>query len=85
MAGAVGDIVRVRAVIGILCVVAGAIWIAQGTGALHGSSMTGEGTWTVIGIVFVVVGAFLVLASWTSHRRLAASRGAKTYFVLKKR
>ncbi len=54
---------KARAILGALCVIAGAIWIAQGSGALHGSSMTGEGVWTIIGIVFVVVGAALVISS----------------------
>jgi len=60
--------VRVRRVVGILCIVAGAIWIAQGTGALRGSSMTGEGKWTGIGIAVVALGIALVLLSWRSRR-----------------
>ncbi len=60
---------KIREILGILCVIAGAIWIAQGTGALHGSSMTGEGMWTGIGLVFVVFGAGLVVSSTRWRRR----------------
>lgn len=60
---------KTRAVLGVLSLIAGAIWIAQGSGALHGSSMTGEGQWTVIGIVLVVVGAALVISSRRARQR----------------
>jgi hypothetical protein len=46
----------------VLCLI-GAVWIAQGTDVLHGSGMSGEGQWTVVGAVFTAVGlAFLVWA-----------------------
>src|SRR5205823_1142958 len=40
-----------RRTIGIVLLALGGVWIAQGSGALHGSFMTGEALWTVIGVI----------------------------------
>lgn len=51
---------------GILCI-AGAVWIAQGVGSLHGSFMTGQRQWAVVGVVSVALG--LVTLAWGFRRR----------------
>jgi hypothetical protein len=51
----------VRVGIGLVCVLVGAIWVGQGVGWIHGSFMTGEAVWAVIGAVLLVVGGFLIL------------------------
>jgi hypothetical protein len=51
-----------RRVVGGLLVVAGAVWLGQGLGLIHGSSMTGNTFWAVAGAVCVVAG--LALLSW---------------------
>ena len=51
----------IRVVVGALCVLVGAVWIGQGVGWIHGSFMTGEAVWAVIGVVLVAVGGFLIL------------------------
>jgi uncharacterized membrane protein YhiD involved in acid resistance len=51
----------VRRIVGILCCIAGAIWFTQGIGVLHGSFMTGQATWTVIGIVVFLAGLALLV------------------------
>ena len=49
-----------RVVIGVgLCLV-GAVWIGQGVGWIGGSFMSGQAVWAVIGIVVIVVGAFVL-------------------------
>jgi hypothetical protein len=52
-----------------LCLV-GAVWIAQGTNALHGSGMSGHGQWAVIGAVFVVIGLGVLASAWRRARRV---------------
>ena len=51
----------VRKILGVLLVVVGAVWFTQGIGVLKGSFMTGEGLWTVIGILCVFVGLVLLV------------------------
>jgi len=64
----------IRIVFGVLLAAIGAVWIAQGTGALHGSFMTGEAIWAVIGGLCVIAAIALV----TSGVRLHRSRSADT-------
>jgi len=62
--------VRVRIVVGILFCIAGLVWIGQGTNMVHGSSMSGEGQWTIIGAILLVLGAALLGWAWRlSHHR----------------
>ncbi len=58
-------------VIGIVLVAVGGVWIAQGTGALGGSFMTGEGLWTVIGAIAVLFGGALIVGTVRDRRRAA--------------
>ncbi|MDX3659228.1 hypothetical protein PV646_18120 [Streptomyces sp. ID05-26A] len=45
--------------LGVLLVVIGAVWTTQGLGYLKGSFMTGDSTWTTIGILCVAGGLAL--------------------------
>ncbi len=54
-------------VVGLVMVGVGAVWTLQGTGALHGSPMTGVRVWAVIGPVVAIVG--LALAGYAARRR----------------
>jgi len=58
----VRSVTLARRVLGGLLVVAGAVWLGQGLGLIHGSSMTGSTFWAVAGAVCVVAG--LGLLSW---------------------
>jgi hypothetical protein len=51
-----------RRVIGGLLFVTGVVWLGQGLGMIHGSSMSGSRFWAVVGTVCVVAG--LGLLSW---------------------
>ncbi len=42
-----------------IAILAGAVWILQGSGALPGSFMTGQRMWLIIGIVVGIVGVAL--------------------------
>ncbi|MCU1465077.1 MAG: hypothetical protein JWM72_1005 [Actinomycetia bacterium] len=58
-----------RRILGVVLVAIGGVWIAQGSGALHGSFMTGEALWTVIGIIAVLFGIALLVGVAREHRR----------------
>ena len=60
---------RVALVIGVLLCVVGAVWIGQGIGTIHGSFMTGQGIWTVIGGVTFLVGVALLSGVARARRR----------------
>jgi hypothetical protein len=64
-----GRMFLVRRIVGVVLVAIGGVWIAQGSGALHGSFMTGEALWTVIGILAVLFGIALLLGVAREHRR----------------
>jgi hypothetical protein len=46
-------------VIGGIAILAGAVWILQGSGVLPGSFMTGQRMWLIIGIIVGMVGLAL--------------------------
>jgi len=50
----------VRGVIGIILIAVGGVWIAQGSGKMHGSVMTGHSQYTALGVVAVVLGVALI-------------------------
>ena len=57
-------------IVGVLAILAGAVWTLQGLGLIPGSFMSSNLTWVIIGLVTVVVGASLV--GWS--RRGPAAR-----------
>jgi hypothetical protein len=59
--------VWVRGIAGVVLCALGAVWIAQGSGAMHGSGMSGHGQFTALGGVAVVLG--LALLVWAARRR----------------
>ena len=46
-------------VIGGIAILAGAVWILQGSGVLPGSFMTGPRMWLIIGVIVGIVGLAL--------------------------
>lgn len=61
-----------RLISGVLLILVGAVWFAQGINVLGGSSMTGEPVWAVIGLPMVVAGVVL-LRSMSHTQREDAS------------
>jgi drug/metabolite transporter (DMT)-like permease len=59
----------VRGVGGIILVVLGAVWIAQGSGAMNGSAMSGHGQYAVLGVVVALIGLFLLVRAWRVRNR----------------
>jgi hypothetical protein len=50
----------IRLAFGVVLVLVGAVWIGQGVGWIHGSFMTGEAVWAVVGVATLAVGAWLL-------------------------
>jgi len=59
----------IRAVIGIVLIAVGGVWIAQGSGAMQGSMMTGHSQYAALGVVVVIVGVALLGWAWTVRGR----------------
>jgi len=59
----------VRGVVGVLFCLIGGVWIAQGTGALGGSMMSGKGQYAVLGAIVVLIGLALLLWAWRIRGR----------------
>jgi uncharacterized membrane protein HdeD (DUF308 family) len=47
----------------------GVVWIAQGAGAMHGSSMSGHGQFAILGVVAFIVGVALLVWADRVRRR----------------
>jgi hypothetical protein len=58
-----------RGVIGLLLLITGAVWLAQGTNLLHGSGMSGHGLFAVLGGALVVIGVILIAWAWRIRNR----------------
>jgi hypothetical protein len=54
---------------GVVLVLVGAVWIGQGLNVIHGSGMSGQGVWAVIGAVFVLAGVALLRTAARSRSR----------------
>ena len=72
MASSWGTIGRVKASLlvplGLVVVLVGLLWTAQGIGWIGGSAMSGDMLWAVVGPVVAVIGAGLVVRG-VRHRR----------------
>lgn len=57
----------VRGVAGVVLCAVGGVWIAQGTGAMKGSMMSGHGQYAVLGAVVALAGVALI--GWAVRAR----------------
>ena len=48
-------------VVGALMMLMGGVWLFQGIGILLGSFMSSQPFWAVMGVIMLVVGAFLLM------------------------
>ena len=67
--------VWVKGIVGVILVVLGAGWIGQGVGWLPGSFMTGQVQWAIIGLVLLVIGAWLLWSVVQARRSVGARAG----------
>jgi hypothetical protein len=54
---------RGRLIVGVLLCVVGGVWFFQGIGVLKGSFMTGEGFWTLVGVILWAYGLRMIVRS----------------------
>jgi hypothetical protein len=59
----------IRGVVGLVLCALGGVWIAQGAGAMKGSSMTGHSQYAVLGIVVALIGVSFLAWSWRVRSR----------------
>jgi hypothetical protein len=57
---------RVVTVVGVLIFLAGLVWFLQGINVLLGSPMSGTTTWTINGVIAMVIGGGLF---WFGRRK----------------
>ena len=50
-------------VLGVLCLLAGCVWVLQGINILPGSFMTGQTKWAIYGAVLAVIGIALLTSA----------------------
>jgi hypothetical protein len=58
-----------RTIFGFLLCAVGVVWLGQGTGLIHGSFMTGEAFWAVVGGVMLALGLALLASAWRLRGR----------------
>jgi hypothetical protein len=63
----------IRRIIGTVLIAVGGVWIAQGTGALGGSFMSGEGFWAFMGAVAALLGIALLIGTARQRGRMPDS------------
>ena len=64
-----------KGIVGVVCVLLGLLWIGQGTNLLPGSIMSGQAMWAIIGLVLLVVGAWLLWSLVRARSSVGSTRG----------
>lgn len=59
----------IRGVLGVLIILIGLVWIGQGLGYIPGSMMTGQLIYAALGLLCVVVGAWLLRSTMARRSR----------------
>ena len=59
---------RGRPIVGVLMCVVGGVWFLQGIGVLKGSFMTGQGFWTLIGVILLGFGLRMIVRARNGGR-----------------
>lgn len=54
--------------VGLVMVLLGLLWAGQGFGWIHGSPMTGETLWAVVGPIVALVGLLLAVVGFTNRK-----------------
>ncbi len=55
--------------VGLVMLLLGLLWAGQGFGWIHGSAMTGETLWAVVGPIVALVGLLVTVLGMTGRRR----------------
>jgi hypothetical protein len=62
-------VVWIRGIAGVVLCAVGAVWIAQGSGTMHGSGMSGHASFALLGGAAVIVGLALLVWAALIRRR----------------
>ena len=65
---------RARVILGVVLCLVGAVFFMQGIDVLHGSAMSGNGAYSVLGGVMVVIGLVLIVRARRSRQRVSELR-----------
>ena len=57
-----------RLAIALIVALLGLVWLAQGTGLIGGSAMSGSTFWAIVGAVLLVVAAAIAVREWQASR-----------------
>jgi protein-S-isoprenylcysteine O-methyltransferase Ste14 len=58
----------ILALVGVLASLAGIVFVLQGVNVMHGSSMSGHGSYAGLGAVLLVIGVGLIVWAWRLGR-----------------
>ncbi len=61
----------IKVIVGVLVGLLGLVWLGQGLNLIKGSFMTGQAQWAVIGVVLILVAAWLL---WSAIQQRGAQR-----------
>jgi hypothetical protein len=61
----------VKVIVGVLVGLLGLVWLGQGLNLIKGSFMTGQPQWAVIGVVLILVAAWLL---WSAIQQRGGQR-----------
>jgi protein-S-isoprenylcysteine O-methyltransferase Ste14 len=64
--------VWIRGILGLVFSLTGVVWFLQGINVVHGSFMSGNGLYTVLGIVVLLIGLALLYWAWRIREKLDA-------------
>ena len=64
----------VKLVGGLVLLVLGLVWVGQGLNLLPGSFMSGQAMWAIIGLLVLIVGAWLVWSTTRAGSRPTSAR-----------
>ena len=63
-----------RLAIALIVALLGLVWLAQGTGLIGGSAMSGSTFWAIVGAVLLVVAAAIAVREWRAPDVLTRRR-----------
>jgi hypothetical protein len=61
----------IKVIVGVLVGLLGLVWLGQGLNLIKGSFMTGQPQWAVIGVVLILVAAWLL---WSALQQRGGQR-----------
>jgi hypothetical protein len=61
----------VRGIIGVVLCLTGVVWVLQGVNVIHGSFMSGNGSYTLVGAIIFALGTGLLAWAWRTRGRIS--------------